>query len=263
MEGTKMDSNILKQHLKKHALDYIFFVLGSFSIIFIAFFGEELTYAFIRWATIIIGSIFVLFTVVRFLSWFIKWALRRFAKMIAAYISSPDGVEVINYVLNNNRLMKEGYPHISMRIETIQNIFDTILQKTQQDTTVLSDLGRNVAKNFMSETWATMNNHVLGQALSSKESILKWLRMEKTAGWGFFEVSFNDMPNGKFRGNITVKNCFLAYKRKPTDQNHCVFLCGYMEEIITAMAGFSVNVEETQCGNQNNKETCWFSFEPK
>jgi predicted hydrocarbon binding protein len=87
--------------------------------------------------------------------------------------------------------------------------------------------------------------------------------MEKTAGWGFFEVSFNDMPNGKFRGNITVKNCFLAYKRKATDQNHCAFLCGYMEEIISAMAGFAVNVKETQCGNQDGKETCWFSFEPK
>ena len=258
-----MDSNVFKLHLKRHALDYILFVLGSFAIVLTAFLGQEFTYEFIRWTTIVIGSILVLFTVVRLLFSFTKWALKEFAKMIAAYISSPDGVEVISYVLNNNRLMKEGYPHISMRIETIQSIFDTILQKTQQDTTVLNDLGRNVAKNFMSETWTTMNNHVLGQALSSKESIFKWLRMEKTAGWGSFEASFNDMPNGKFRGNITINNCFLAYKRTATNQNHCAFLCGYMEEIITAMAGFQVNIQETQCGNQDGKGTCWFSFEPK
>ena len=259
-------------HLKKYAVDYILFFAGSIGVVVSVFFGEKLYNAFVKWATLVFALILILLVIIKIIRMIVKMIIERWTEKLSLSIANQikqkldfqqtSSLQNVDYVLNNSILMKEGYPHISMRIETIQKIFDDIVDKVS-DPSVLSILGKNVADNFINQTWEQMNNRVMGQGLTPKECIHKWLNMEKTAGWGLFEASLSDINDGKFRGEIKVTNCFLAYKRNSQNNNLCLFLIGYMEVIISHMARFDVTVIERRCGKDAGDSVCYFSFEPK
>ena len=256
-----MDKEKLNKHIKKHAVDYILFVFSSVGIVITAFWGANFYNAFVRIGVLIVCGLFIISLFIRFLFYVNNKNVEKIADKVIKSLQLSQDAQKVDYLLNNNMLMKEGYPHIAMRIETIQNIFDEVLDKVS-DKNILSELGKNVAKNFISQTWDQMNNSTKGETLSPKECILKWLQMERTAGWGLFEISINDINGGKFRGEIKVTNCFLAYRRNEKNKNLCTFLIGYMQEIITSMAGFNVVVNERQCGKVDGKAVCYFSFDP-
>jgi len=180
-------------------------------------------------------------------------------KIVTAIVNE---IKNVDYRLAGLVLLKEGVPHISLRVKTVQAMFEYILEISDNNPEKLKTLGEKIGHNFLTYSWSIMDSTVSGAHITPQDKIKKWANMEKTAGWGEFIIVFSNRQNGRFSGEITIKNCFLSADRKSPNSCLCHFLIGYFSKIITTFAGFTVTVTEKYCGRDSEENTCCFSFEP-
>jgi len=246
------------KHLKRNLLAYIFGVPSVIYWIVVAYWGQG------PWDEGVKQSVSILATsssIALFVYLFVNSYKKIRDNIVNAIVNE---IKNVDYRLDGLILLKEGVPHISMRVETAQAIFDKIIENSDNNPQILEHFGKTVAENFIDKSWPTMDSTVAGQEMAPQAKILKWAKMEKTAGWGEFNVSFLNLPDSKFSGTITVKNCFLKVGRKAANANLCYFLVGYCRHIIEALANFQVNVTEKihNTDGAQNQNTCVFSFTP-
>jgi len=150
-----------------------------------------------------------------------------------------------------------------IRRKTLQCIFDYLIEKSKDNCQqTLPKLGEIVAKDLISSGDLKENIKLICESKSKKDVILKWGSVETDCNWGKFEITFEDLNNGKFRGNIKVQKNVLSYDRKDRE-SFCLYFIKYFELIISELAEFAVIVEEISCGKKFEDGTCIFSFEPK
>jgi predicted hydrocarbon binding protein len=174
--------------------------------------------------------------------------------------------DLINFFgILGNFLYKQEWPHIMVRIKTMQIIFEHIVSNVATDDAklILKNLGREIARDLINANWKDWIKVVPGTDQSPQDTIQKWSNLETTAGWGKFEITFTNMNDKKFRGDIKVHSCFLAFNRNKDSRNLCSFLIGYFEVIISDLAGFDVEVKEHNCGKDSGDGTCDFTFKPR
>ena len=208
-----------------------------------------------------------------------RWLFRKFVVDLTAdieeFIKNLRTTPLPDYELTGRILKKEGYRHISARIETVQTILEGLIsdQGTEKEGK-LKSVGRKVGLNFVTTTWSRMEEHVLSHAGISgprrptvrqpltKDKIEKrlalWAKMELTAGWGEFKPRIT-LASGCLVGEITIVDCFLVAGRNSSDPRLCAFLEGYIGEIISGLTGYEVQVKETICGRSSKvDQNCVF-----
>lgn len=185
-----------------------------------------------------------------------------------------------DYELAGAILKKEGYRHISARVETLQTILEGMLPISHPENDhKLRITGRMVGRNFVQTTWLQMQEHVLdkaqisgprrpssGEKISAEEinrRLNLWAGMELTAGWGEFKPDVRPLGDG-LTGVITVADNFLTAGRTIREPRLCAFLEGYIEEIVSGLTGRNINVREVSCGREMAVDKiCTFLVEPK
>lgn len=168
---------------------------------------------------------------------------------------------MLNYEIQGPILKKEGYRHISARVQTVQLILEGTLDVNPGSIIKLKNIGYQVGKNFVQATWPDMSEFMLKQRGETIESLdigkdpqsgrLKrirlWADMEITAGWGEFipEVSFS---NDRIFGFIKIRECFLAAGRDEKSLCLCPFLEGYLESMLSGLLSSTIKVTIDKCG---------------
>lgn len=179
---------------------------------------------------------------------------------------------MLNYELTGPILKKEGYRHISARVETIQLLLEGIIN---DDSDKLRDVGRKVGNNFVQTTWPDMSefmskqrgdvtgiSSISGNSQSDKlNRICTWANMEITAGWGEFEPDLKFIGDSIF-GIIKIRECFLAVGRDDKKTCLCPFLEGYLESMLSGLLASNVKVIEHICGRSGGVDkTCIFKVD--
>jgi len=198
-----------------------------------------------------------------------RWLFRKFVVdlnfELKEFIKSLRPQKMVDYELNGPKLIKEGYRHVSARIETMQIILEGLLNREGGESK-LREIGRTIGSNFVETTWSQMEEHVMvsadinpplkpsASAPISKEEIDRrlslWGRMELTAGWGEFKPNVVDVPKG-LTGSIIVSDCFLTVGKNINDLRLCAFLEGYIEAIVSGLTGYQIGVREDTCGRES------------
>jgi len=249
---------MIKQHLIRNAPTYIVSVPTILCWIIVAYWGESTWKEGVK---IVFPALAILLTIAFFILILVNF-VKKIVKMTVSEVVK-DG----DYHLSGAILYKEGVPHISLRVKTIHTIFSKILDITTCNDQILVELGKCVGDNFIENSWRTMdfavNFKVDNNQMTPKQKLVKWMDMEKTAGWGEFQISFfQEQSCGRFSGEIKVKNCFLTSERTLSHKSFCPFLVGYCRAIITGLTGFEVEVREDYCSRDPNNSVCAFSFNP-
>lgn len=217
------------------------------------------------WIALVVSLVVVAWPWLRTASWVVRrWLFRVLVSdlepEIASVVSDLRAGVPLNYVLEGAALKKEGYRHVSARIETMQTIFGSVAEPERPS---LRDIGRLVGGNFIQSTWAEMMDFVVKHDVDEGhgvelnpvartpddvvDKIRIWAAMERTAGWGVFEPEIHVVSNSLY-GHIRVRECFLTVGRGRPLPSLCEFIEGYMEEILTGLSGWAVEVTEDACG---------------
>lgn len=200
---------------------------------------------------------------------FVKSLADEMEPEIRQIISRLRPQNMLNYELKGPILKKEGYRHVSARVETIQLLLEGILNGDPNNSDKLRDIGRRVGDNFVQTTWPDMSEFMLKQRGGTIENLddkLKrirlWADMEITAGWGEFDTDLKIVKNGIF-GLIKIRECFLSAGRDDKKVCLCPFLEGYLESMLSGLAGSSIKVTEHSCGRSGGVDKiCIFKVEP-
>ena len=218
----------------------------------------------------IISLIFLKNQIVRLISRSVVWSFRTFLGCVEVevkeFLIKLRAEKTVHYTLEGTALKKEGYQHISMRIETIQTIFDAIPSaQDAQGLNYLKEIGRNVGQNFVRTTWKQMREHWrqnagIAQSESSstypmteseiRECLKMWCQMEGTAGWGHFDIPEFTITDERFVGTLRIRDCFLTVGRMEESPKLCSFLEGYCETILSGLLNRRIAVTELQCGQR-------------
>lgn len=181
--------------------------------------------------------------------------------LLAQLVATVRPQTLATYELEGAVLKKEGYRHISLRVETIHIILEALLDAAD-GVRKLRALGREVGSSFAQNTWTEMSFFRLRQQDGPsatrfqsppatpedlKKRIKLWADMEVTAGWGGFQPEIHATADAIW-GTVTVYECFLAIGRSPNRGSLCPFLEGYLEAILTDLIARPVRIQEMTCG---------------
>ena len=196
---------------------------------------------------------------------------KTFVDRFKNFIEAFENRDNFSYILKDGNWIPNFCPdakNAALRAESIQIILENISCKGGGFSYNLREIGRKVAENYIEEVLKKYLANTLKEKENpnAKELIRIWLNLEYLSGWGKIEIGdYKDIPTNTriamFDGKISITNSFLSYKRKNKIRKLCLFLCGYMETIITFLAGFNVHVIETQCACDNDSDKpCLFDF---
>lgn len=155
-----------------------------------------------------------------------------------------DNAKIFKYFPDRGLIINpsDGSRNVSLKVETINKIFDIIYQEIEKIADVqtaryiLWKAGYESGRTFggvMNNKWELEHN-----MSSINDKITKWCEFDSDVGWGKFINSLNvDEEQGEISGFLIISENFQNYNRGKDDRLICCFIKGYAEGVLGELLG--------------------------
>lgn len=173
-------------------------------------------------------------------------------------------------VKNDGRLRIGQTRNVTLRVDTMQTIFDEFDDKSECNfEKMIKSVGKEIGENFYIDFKREYRHHsYVDDRSRDAEKIREKIRLytEYDSGTGIGNYNFNDdlvKQDGTLDGEITIKNCFLTHEKIMDEQNEmtCAFISGILEGVLTKLLDRQVEVHEKRCSAVSGGAECVFNVE--
>ena len=198
--------------------------------------------------------------------------LYRVRKKIEEYKKYKETAETFGerWRLVDGQLVIGNTVNVALRAKTVQGLLDEFQRAFPEHYNVIvRNAGRIVGESFADDLkkelilrgFETVTKPGRDTELLKKKLSL-WAEYDSSTGMGIFEVYQVEFTVNGLRGNILLKNSFLAYERQsqlPT----CIFIEGYLEGVISKLLSIPIIAKEIECSSVTGSEYCKFEITKK
>lgn len=240
--------------IKKMKTDIDFFLgLIGISLSVLGFIGTyyQILGCNVFWIILIIsGSILILFYI---------WKTTSKIREIVATFGE-------RWRLIDGRLKIGNTINVALRAKTMQELLNQFQKEYPNDNqTLIKDAGKKIGESFANDLKAELLQYGIETIIKSgkKNDLLEkklslWTKYDSSTGMGIFELGQLEFTDG-LRGNILLKNSFLAYDRI-SEIPTCTFMEGYIEGVISKILQMPITVKEIECSSVTGSEYCKFEI---
>lgn len=159
---------------------------------------------------------------------------------------------IIKMFLVNNKtgsmINSDNAPNISFRVDTINNIFDSIVQSiiglglsVEQTEQIFFNAGVRCGENF-GRTFSTYLETYMEDFEDEDEKIREWCLFDSSVGWG--KLSYD-----AFEKAVLITNNFQTKKLDGEYPKDCHFFKGYITGVLSKISG--ERIKTVSCPNAN------------
>ena len=170
--------------------------------------------------------------------------------------------------LNEGRLKIGNTINVALRAKTMQDILNQFQEENLNGYhTVIKDAGRRVGKSFANDLKAELIQYgiqTMTESGNKNELLVKkislWAKYDSSTGMGIFKLDQGQLESANgLKGNILLKNSFLAYDRI-SETPTCIFIEGYLEGVISKILQMPIIAKEIECSSVTGSEYCKFEI---
>ncbi len=164
-------------------------------------------------------------------------------------------------------LSYEGERNISLRVATINTVFEVMLEHNKEKgELILREIGGQIGGYFAIEFRKYLvNKRRQNFDWNHEKKIDEWCKYDELIGFGKLD-NRTTYVKGRLQGNRHIVHSFLTHERDLSDQRLCAFLQGYIQGFLNKIENRideDIRVKEVQCDRDNldvESEGCRFEI---